>query len=600
MKFVTDHIHPRHILHKPHKWFLAFIISPVHAAEMHYKRTYHLRFNHARKLFLFDMLLLLTAAVMFAATVFWYTYDPTVTDDVRLTIAAPSTRLISGEAIDVVVAYHNASDVTLRDVSLALNLPQHTPLLTPYPDGYDEHTRTISLADLAPDASGELTIRARFITTPNTPEDLVASLNYTQEGRQATERVLVRRVLTAAESAVHVLASGLPDIIAANANTNAEITLQNIGSYDIPVISVSSALAPNVTFVSDVATTSLPAGETYTFAGTIETGVVSGDVTTLSITPMVTYIDTPIVQHAQEHTVTVVQPDVSIAADWSNTQSVLIPGEQATLNLTITNTGDITLENLSATINLPTERIMVPSVRTIGRLTGGTLTITSGYHAGLASLDPGERITIPVPIQLRQNTASTPTTLTLQPRVSARAPGDGGIETASQVTSPPLRLGGWASPSARSWYYTAEGDQLGRGPLPPQVGKETRYWVTLRTQNGANDLHDVTLNATLPPGVRYTGKTSVSAGSDITFDETTRMISYTLTSLRAAGNLGVHMELAVTPTTADHGSYITLLRDITFAATDRQVSNDISITLDPVTTALQGDERGTARGTLVQ
>ena len=55
MKFFEEHLTIHHFFHAPHKWFLALLISPIHAAEMHYKRNYHLRFAHARKLFLFDI-----------------------------------------------------------------------------------------------------------------------------------------------------------------------------------------------------------------------------------------------------------------------------------------------------------------------------------------------------------------------------------------------------------------------------------------------------------------------------------------------------------------------------------------------------------------
>ena len=43
-------------------------------------------------------------------------------------------------------------------------------------------------------------------------------------------------------------------------------------------------------------------------------------------------------------------------------------------------------------------------------------------------------------------------------------------------------------------YYTEEGDQLGRGPLPPQVGETTKYWVFVQITNTTNTAIISTIN----------------------------------------------------------------------------------------------------------
>lgn len=58
-------------------------------------------------------------------------------------------------------------------------------------------------------------------------------------------------------------------------------------------------------------------------------------------------------------------------------------------------------------------------------------------------------------------------------------------------------------------YYTQEGEQLGRGPLPPRVAEKTEYWVVVRAQPGVI-ARDTELRVGLGPHVTYAGKFSAS------------------------------------------------------------------------------------------
>src|SRR3989338_10602091 len=87
MHFFETHFTRDTLFHKPHKWFLALLVSPIHAAELYYKKRYHLNFVHARKLFAFDMALLAGIIALVGTVIFLFAYDPTVTKDVSLAVA---------------------------------------------------------------------------------------------------------------------------------------------------------------------------------------------------------------------------------------------------------------------------------------------------------------------------------------------------------------------------------------------------------------------------------------------------------------------------------------------------------------------------------
>ena len=97
MKLQNTHSEKNHLFKKPHKWFLRLLSSPIRFAELHYKKKYHLRFRHARKLFIFDIALLIIIILTACTTIFWLSYDPSITKLVYLSIEPSSDRIISGE-----------------------------------------------------------------------------------------------------------------------------------------------------------------------------------------------------------------------------------------------------------------------------------------------------------------------------------------------------------------------------------------------------------------------------------------------------------------------------------------------------------------------
>jgi hypothetical protein len=56
---------------------------------------------------------------------------------------------------------------------------------------------------------------------------------------------------------------------------------------------------------------------------------------------------------------------------------------------------------------------------------------------------------------------------------------------------------------AKVYYYTATGDQIGYGPLPPAVGEDTSYWISLRLWPSFGKINDLNLTAALAPALSY-------------------------------------------------------------------------------------------------
>jgi hypothetical protein len=149
--------------------------------------------------------------------------------------------------------------------------------------------------------------------------------------------------------------------------------------------------------------------------------------------------------------------------------------------------------------------------------------------------------------------------------------------------------------------YTGHtGDQLGVGPLPPRVGRETRYTVFWRIGPIDNAVRNLTVRTTLSPRVRATG--AVSAVDGGTWSVNDRTVTWTLPLLGSDASLHEAMfafEVGVTPDGSDVGSPMTLIGTTNAEAQDIETSRTFTASLDPQTTDLPADPAAQGKGSVV-
>ena len=152
-------------------------------------------------------------------------------------------------------------------------------------------------------------------------------------------------------------------------------------------------------------------------------------------------------------------------------------------------------------------------------------------------------------------------------------------------------------------YYSPEGDQLGFGPLPPVVDKQTRYWIFISTESTYNNISDVAITATLPDNVKFTGKTSVTTGDNVAYDSDNRIISWKTQTVVAPSTfypiIGCAFEVELTPKSDQIGKYASLLQNIKVTGTDNFTGEKLSNSIDDITSYLQFDKTNTKSGKVV-
>jgi hypothetical protein len=204
-------------------------------------------------------------------------------------------------------------------------------------------------------------------------------------------------------------------------------------------------------------------------------------------------------------------------------------------------------------------------------------------------------VTIPDSVDPQQFIANNPPSLTLSSLLAAGEVVSGRAQIETSGTPVTLHVRPKIVLRATARYFTPEGDQIGRGPLPPRVNETTRYWVTWSVQSLLSQAEPFEITARLPEYVQWTGRVAATMGASPRYNETQRAVTWELPELdpvlgdqRPAAS--VSFELAVTPQELHVGSPIEILESSVL--TMGEVTKNIA----SVSTELREDARETSGG----
>ncbi len=614
MKFVEEHLTVHHLLHKPHRWFLAFLLSPIHFAEMHYKKKYHLNFKHAKKLFVFDMALLASILILIVATAGWFFYNPDVTAQIDLSIKPSSDRIISGDYITYTINYKNNSEKKLENATLLLSLPPGLVIDKIEPaDIWQEKNHSFGLSEILENETGTIIIAGRYFDTPHQETHITAELVYNQDDRTNEEVKLVTLIQIHRGSTLK-LELDSTDRILSDGSIPIKLTLKNNGEQTLDNISLPlnlkngiklTELQPNLGEINQNIwqITSLPSQKT----AQIDAKLVSEIPTSINniifeLTPEITVNDSIIKQGTLTKNLLVLHPKVIVSTNWQDNITQAVSGDNLTLNLNIINQGDTELNNLIISLPLAGDNIINKNKLQLlnsGIIKDQNFIIDQNYQANLKKLLAGESTDIKIIIPIVNPNIGNDLTLNIFPKITAQVTTANNAIFQNQTEALPIKIGTQINLSAEARYYTDEGDQLGRGPLPMEVDKETRYWILLKLENTTSKITDLILQTKLPDYITWTGKSSVSQGVDIKFDELTRTATWSNNILNPHETVGIYFEVAITPTADQIGSIPTLIQNIQISAVDNYLNQPVSDYVGAIDTSLINDEIGRRKGVTV-
>lgn len=563
--------------------------------DKHYKG----RYKFARLLFSFDLLLLGVILGLATAAIFFSFSKPVAFEEKIYFDATVAPREIkTGAASTLVIRYTNDTDEELREARLELTYPDHFLLQEVSLGDVPVEDTLIELGSIPVGGTGTVRVRGVMFGDVGGEQSFTSALTFVH----GTEKNLAGKKTSvhtfSPSSSTLALLLTLPKQLVAYQEVEGTITYQNTGEIDFPVISIEPVWPEGFMFLSSPVSMrngafdvpAIVAGEsgTLNFVGYL--GEV-GEEVTFVFYPSFTFDTSRYRQETLTHTAPVVPPQIRV--EQSIDKASVRPGAEAIFRVNYENTGEFEVTDLVLSIEADSPFLSEDSYTTVP----------------IGTVVSGESGTVEIRIPLRQNILQSETSdwdgLDLSSRATASYNlGDGTgqrVRSKSATLNTPITTPIILESFGR--YTAASGDQLGRGPLPPRVGSETKYWVFWHVDGTINEIQNTKIEGTLGANVVFTGRQSTSQDAGVEYDQKTGTISWQAQTLASTLSptskiIGVAFELAITPDESLVGEIPILLSDISLTAVDARTGALISGAGASVTTELPNDLMATNKASV--
>lgn len=551
----------------------------------------------ARLLFSFDLLLIGTLIGLGAAALFLGLIKPTTFEDkISFEATVAPREIVTGAPSTLVIRYTNGTDEELRNAKLALTYPDYFLLqelsVEEIHRSYGTDTTYVADIDLGTipvGATGSVRVRGVMFGDVGGEQSFTSTMTFVHgKDRDLAGKKVSVQTFSPTSSTLELTLT-LPTRLVAYQEVAGTITYHNQGEIDLPVISIEPAWPNGFTFLSSPVSIvdgafrlpAIAAGKSGTLAFVGYLGDV-GEEVTFVFYPSFTFDSSRYRQETLTHMAPIIPPQIRV--EQSVDHSTVRPGSSATYTVRYENIGEFEVTNLVLAIEADSPFL------------------TQDVYAGepIASVSPGASGEVEIRVPLRPSILQSETTdwdgLDLSSRATASySLGDGSgqrVSSKSSVIFAPITTPVVFESFGR--YATASGDQLGRGPLPPRVDIETKYWVFWHVDGTINELTHVVIEGTLGEGVAFTGRQSSSQDRGVEYDATTNAIRWTMDSIQpnlspTSKIVGVAFELGLTPDLSMVGASPILLFDIRLTGTDARTGAFVTRNGSTVTTHLLGD-----------
>ncbi|MEY4723664.1 MAG: hypothetical protein RLZZ324_1177 [Candidatus Parcubacteria bacterium] len=623
-----------------------FLIPPLRA---HWEKKYRTPWpeKYAHRMLILDFTLGTIIAMLIVAGIFFNFVlpKPRVSGSIGVQAVAPG-EMVSGADTEYDIAYHNDSSKPLDCATLTLDVPEGTVVTgaptatqgagcaTPTvaaPQGAADGSViiTIPLGTIAPGTHDSVRVKARTYGPTGSQKTLISELAYWPEGATQPLRYRDTRSWTVTRSGLVITASAPKNLLRGRQLT-ATFALRNASSSPIGPLTLRltkpddfavSGLVPDagaggawsVPVLAPGAATSVKVVGAFR-------GPDGGAAPVLALGAYVREGDKDLLLEEA-------RPNLDPkATGFTLTHSLSAqvirggfqPGEHVQAQVRYENRGTTALHDVHVSL--------YADGRLITEATPAELTWDKSNAPELAVLQPGANGTFSATFTVRADagaTAAKPApkadaALTGSPIVTAPEPAmletyaiasfsladdpDNAVKVSSTPITLPIatRLG----VEAAAFYYTREGDQLGIGPLPPREGQTTKYRVVLNVTNSSGDAQGVTLEATLPPDVAWTGKYSVASGQALDYLPISGKIRWDIGTIAARAGAedsgtGASFEVALTPGKDAVGDATPLLTGIRVTGKDVTTGLTLYGSAPAITTDLPFDARAAGKSAVV-
>jgi|GEM_PF-683883 hypothetical protein len=557
----------------------------------------HEKFYKASKFHLAaDITFVLIILALIASVFIFFNLQPKAQIDLQTTLS--DSAVVSGQAETYTIQYANHGKVDIKDSTLSLTFPKNFVLMVVSPeDIWLDQTNTFKIGDLPRGANGFVKITGITYGKIGEQENITYSLNYSENGRAGNTLGSYAFVIN---SSVLQTSFTAPKEVFKNLDFGGKITLKNTGRADIAEeinlsftssnIVLKSIFSDKARLVNGVIIVNgLKAGESTDVNYEALSDAAAGSVAAI--------LETDLNLDGQKSKQGEVRRDLSVAVPKFNIvistdKESIKSDEVVNFKLKFVNQKDSAVTDAAIAIMPADEATQINNLVLLSdakyKVNGNIIT--------LGRLSAGESGEIDFTAVLHRKISSANQQTGIAAEINYQVDGR---SIDYEMFSPKIKFISDLQISSNGLYYSAAGDQLGVGPLPPVVDVPTKYWIFWEINNSGNDLKNLTVSADLSNNIAWTGNKTVLSG-DLRFGEVSRKMIWTVDDIAASGgNYRAGFEIELIPTLADVGKIPDLVSNIKYNATDTFTNTDISGSLKSITADLSDDPVASGKGRVV-
>lgn len=576
-------VHPGRVLLAPFRaWF---------------EKRYAGKYQFARTVYLTDLALIGTILTLFVLALFMLLVpQKQFRDDILLTATIAPKEVVSGGSSTLVITYQNNTTDTLNDPRLTLSYPKHFFLQSISHNGQNIGTGAIVLKPIPENGTGTIHIKGVLFGDVGGEQAFKTTLSFAHGAEVKTnDQKTVEHVFSPTRSTL-ALDLTLPERAISSQPFSGIIAYKNTGSTDIREVRIQPEWPEGFTF-RDASTqirngafvlTNVKAGTEgqIAFTGTLKN--IPSDLPFV-FHPSFVFQDDVYKQETLTRLVPVLPAQIELSAPITDTS--FTPGTKSDVRVHYKHIGQSPLQNVR--INLTSRDAFLKTTET--------------KEVVLATLNPGDEGDATFTVSVQENVETRLLTAYEQLKLRTKATvtyalasdPEATLSTTSAESITPLTTPLVFESFGR--FTSPEGDQLGRGALPPRVGQKTSYWIFWNIDGTTNPLQNVQITGKLPKNVRATGKQTSSESRGVTIDMETRTVSWNPGTVSPTRNplsqvFSAAFEVEIIPETAQIGSNAPLLTNIFFSGTDTFTGAALTRSLPNVTTNLPNDRLAKNKG----
>lgn len=518
--------------------------------------------------------------------------------------------VLVGEVFPLDVVYKNDSANLLQNTDLIVELPNNIKILGMENNG-QIYKKT--LGDLGTGTNNVERLYLVAMGTPNRIDNIKATLQYNIAGFSGRFEKSKVQTITIGGPIIDYNLS-VPEKIVSGEEFTIKLTFKNNSNQSIPQLRLQLYYPLGFTFTS--ADINPVEGNNLWIWGDLQPyqsgeinvrGIIVGEVGTyyeIGLEASLISQDQPIVFDKKTTSVSILKAPLNLAIYVNNSRDYIARnGEMLEYRIDYQNNTEIALSEVIIKAELEGAMFNYQSVMTNGyfdslkkqiiwnagntpdlklvdRGKGGSVTFkiftTSDYPAR-SFKDKGQTLKVKATIE------------------SPSVPPKSNLTSTTAVAQITTKILGRVDFQYYALFRDAASGIVNKGSLPLKVGKTTNFTIHWKIINYNNDLSEVTIKTILPQGISWTNVIAGNYGDlKPEYNERTSELVWRIKEVPAFSGIlmppyELIFQVAATPSINQVGSYMELIKETTFSATDKFTGQTIELKANPITTELRSD-----------